>query len=114
VVVAEVNGEAVADLLRRVGRLPRHVPSLHGGNDVSTWNYRKKEDERTSPWCQTVWADGEMILGDHTLRFAGTAVAVLEKTEITAMMDMSVEVSCIVVVLAEERGWGGWAEGESV
>jgi hypothetical protein len=49
-----------------------------------------------------VCADGEMIFGDHTLRFAGKAVAGLEETKMTAMMDASVEVNCMAVVAFAE------------
>jgi hypothetical protein len=62
---------------------------------------KRRRTKRTSPWCQTVCADGEMILGDHTLRLAGRAVAGLEETKMTEMMDASVEVNRMVVACAE-------------
>jgi hypothetical protein len=96
VVVAQLDGEAVADLLRRVGRLPSHVPSLREETESAREvTQRRRRIRRTSPWCQTVCADGEMIFGDHTLRLAGRAVAGLEETRTRAVMDVRVEVICM-------------------
>jgi hypothetical protein len=101
VVIAELDGEAVADLLRRVGRLPRHVPSLHEGMKLVGEVVKRRRTRRTSPWCQTVCADGEMILGDHTLRFAGRAATRSEEKNTRVVIDARVEVNRMVVACAE-------------